>query len=99
MENAISTLARSFLILAGNQDNHKSLDGIRISAGFHHCSWASEKSTYKLYRILVPSFLNGSSSFVQVTRTAIKARLGLNFDQIGHLTAELAAFERLEKFL
>ena len=38
-----------------------------------------------------PSFLNGSSSFLQVTKSAITSRMSLNFEQIGHLTAESAA--------
>ena len=45
-----------------------------------------------------PSFLIGSSSFLQVTRTIIKSRISLNFGQIGPQTAELAALEHLEKF-
>ena len=46
-----------------------------------------------------PSFLIGSSSFLQVTRTTIKSRMGLKFGQIRHWTVELAALERLEKSL
>ena len=45
---------------------------------------------------LVPSFLNGSSSFLQVTRATIKAWLSLNFCQIQQLTIELAALECLK---
>ena len=45
---------------------------------------------------LVPSFLNGSSSFLQVTRTTIKAWMTLLFCQILQLTTELAAFEYLK---
>ena len=41
---------------------------------------------------LVPSFLYGSSSFLQVTR-AIKAWMCLNFGKIPSLTSELAALE------
>ena len=44
---------------------------------------------------LVPSFLNGSS-FLQVTRPFIKARMSLNFGKIPSLTSELAALERLK---
>ena len=40
---------------------------------------------------LVPSFLNGSSSFLQVTRTTVKAWMTYNFCQIQQLTTELAA--------
>ena len=43
---------------------------------------------------LVPSFLDGSSSFLQITRPTIKAWMGLNFGKIQSLTSELAAIER-----
>ena len=43
---------------------------------------------------LEPSFLDGSSSFLQITRPTIKARLSLNFGKIPSLTLELAALER-----
>ena len=46
---------------------------------------------------LAPSFLIGSSSYLQVTRTSITSRTSSNFGQIGPRTAELAALERLEK--
>ena len=45
---------------------------------------------------LVPSFSNGSSSFLQVIRSAIKAWMGLNFSKMPSLTSELAALERLK---
>ena len=45
---------------------------------------------------LVPSFLDGSSSVLQVTRITIKARTSLNFGKIPSLTLELAALERLK---
>ena len=40
---------------------------------------------------LAPSFLTGSSSYLQVTRTSIISRTSLKFGQIGPRTAELAA--------
>ena len=43
---------------------------------------------------LVPSFLDGSSSFLQITRATIKARISLNLGKIPSLTSELAALER-----
>ena len=46
---------------------------------------------------LAPSFLIGSSSYLQATRTFITSRTSLKFGQIGPRTAELAALERLEK--
>ena len=45
---------------------------------------------------LVHSLLNGSSSFLQVTRTAIKAWMTLLFCQIKQLTTELPALECLK---
>ena len=42
---------------------------------------------------LVPSFLDGSSSFLQITRQAIKSGIRLNFGKIPSLTSELAALE------
>ena len=45
---------------------------------------------------LAISFLIGSSSFLQVTRTIIKIWMGLNFGQIQQQTTELAALERLK---
>ena len=44
---------------------------------------------------LVLSFLIESYSFLQVTRTIIKACMSLNFCQIPSSTTELAALERL----
>ena len=46
---------------------------------------------------LAPSFLIGSSSFLQVTRTTIKAWMSLNLGRIPPLTSELVALERLKK--
>ena len=45
---------------------------------------------------LVPSFLVGFPSFLQVTRPTIKARMSLNFGKIPSLTFEVAALERLK---
>ena len=45
---------------------------------------------------LEPSFLDESSSFLQVTRTTIKARMSLNFVKIPSLATELAALEHLK---
>ena len=46
---------------------------------------------------LVHSFSNGSSLYLQVTRTIIKAWIGLNFGKIPSLTSELAALEASKK--
>ena len=43
---------------------------------------------------LVPSFLDESSSFLQITRPTNKAWMSLNFGKIQSLTWELAALER-----
>ena len=43
---------------------------------------------------LVRSFLDGSSSILQVTRPTIKAQMSLNFGKIPSLNSELAALER-----
>ena len=45
---------------------------------------------------LVPLFSNGSSSFSQVTRSAIKAWMGLNFGKIPSQTSEVAALKRVK---
>ena len=46
---------------------------------------------------LVPLFLDGSSSFLQITRPTIKARMSLNFGLIPSLTLELAPIECQKK--
>ena len=45
---------------------------------------------------LAPSFLFGSSSFLEVTKTSIISQMSSNLDQIRHLTAELSALECLK---
>ena len=45
---------------------------------------------------LVPSFSDGSSLFLHVTRSTIKAWMGLNFGKIPSLTSELAALKRVK---
>ena len=61
------------------------------------CPCASEKLLYNVVSTLAPSFLIGSSSYLQVTRTSITSRTSSKFGQIGPRTVELAALERLEK--
>ena len=59
----------------------------------------SESSAYKgnnIVTTLVQSFLDGSSSFLQVTSPTIKAWMSLNFGKIPSLTSELAALVRLK---
>ena len=43
-------------------------------------------------------FLIGSFLYLQVTRTCIKSRTSSNFGQVGPMTTELAALERLKNF-
>ena len=57
----------------------------------------SEKLLYNVVSTLAPSFLIGSSSYLQVTRISITSRTSPKFGQIGPRTAEVAALERLEK--
>ena len=45
---------------------------------------------------LVPSFSNGSSLFLQVTRSVIKAWMGLNLGKIPSQTLESAALEHVK---
>ena len=52
---------------------------------------------YNIVSTLMPSFLIGSSSFLQVKRTTIISRTSLNFGQIRPRTVELAALECLKK--
>ena len=48
---------------------------------------------------LEPSFLDGSSSSLQITRPTIKARMSLNFGKFPSLTSELAALNGSEKLM
>ena len=57
-----------------------------------------KKMSYNFVSTLAPSFLIGSSLYLQVTRTSIIPQTILNFSQIRLRTAELAALERLKKF-
>ena len=50
-----------------------------------------KKSMYNVVNTLAPSFLIGSSLFLQVRRTTILSRTSSNFSQIRPRTAELAA--------
>ena len=66
-------------------DSYKFLDGFEIQQD-RNCLEKSHR--------LVRSFLDGSSSFVQVTRTTIKAWMSLKFSQSPSPTTEIDAFER-----
>ena len=52
-----------------------------------------------LLTTVVPLFLIGSSSFLQITRTTIKSLIGSKLCQNRPLAAELAALESQENFL
>ena len=88
---------------AGYEDNYKCLDGFKFrqnsTADFRvSCPWASEKKTrYNLVSTLASQFLIGSSSFLQVWRTAIISRTISKYGRIWPRTAELATLERLKK--
>ena len=53
------------------------------------CPYTSEKLMYNVVNTLAPLYLIGSSSFLQLRKTAIKSWTSLKFDQIGLWTAEL----------
>ena len=55
-----------------------------------------KNSIFSVVATLAPSFLFGSSLFLEVTRTFITSRMSSNFDQIRPLTAELSALECLK---
>ena len=89
-----------FIILAGNKDSHKGLDEFEFQLESTKdcgvtCPWASEKYMYNLVSTLVPSFLIGSSSYWQVTRTTVISQTSLNYGQIRPRTAELAVIQRI----
>ena len=52
---------------------------------------------YNVVKTLALSFLIGSSSVLQVTRTTIKSRTSSKFGPVGLRTADLPALERLGK--
>ena len=102
-ENSSSFIFDSIiLILVGNEDMHESLDAFKFQPDTTTdsrviCPCGSEKLIYNVVNTLAPSFLIGSSSFLQVTRTTIKSWTSSKFDQIRPWTAELAALEGLGK--
>ena len=95
-----------FFIFAGKQDSYKILDEFKFrpdstpdcEVSCHECL-KKIPLTYNgenLVSTLEPSFLIGSSSFLQVIKTTIKAWMHLNFSGIPTLTADLAAHEFLK---
>ena len=82
------------------EDNYKSLDEFEfwLDSSMNwgvSCPRVCEKSMYNLVSTLAPSFLIGSSSFLQIRRTTIISRTSLNFGTIQPRTAELAVLEHL----
>ena len=109
MNNVVTTLAPSFLICSSlflqvTRTTIKSRMGSkfgRTRQGTYELAALErlEKSplTYNgrnVVTTLEPSVLEGSSSFLQISRPTIKAWMGLNFGKIPSLTSELAALER-----
>ena len=91
------------MILAGNKDNYIVLNEFKFRPDLttHTAELAAlerlKKIPYLLSGDLVstlePAFLIGSFSFLQVTRTTIKACMSSDFSGIPSLTSELAALE------
>ena len=63
------------------------------------CPLASEKLMNNVVTSLAPSFLIGSSSFLQATSKSIISWMGLKFSRIGQGAYELPALECLKKSL
>ena len=88
-------------MLAGKEDMHERLDEFKFQPDTTTNSRVicprAKKLLHNVVKSLAPSFLIGSSSFLQVTRTTIKSWKSSKFDQILPLTAELPALERQEK--
>ena len=107
----MTTLAPSFLMCSSlflqvTRTTIKSRMGSkfsRIGSGTYELAALErlEKSPYtyngrNVVTTLVPSFLDGSSSFLQITRPTIKAWMGLNFVKIPSHILELAPLEHLK---
>ena len=104
--NLVNTLATSFLNRSSSflQVTRTCMKAwmSSISARYHPntrviCPCASEKLMYNVVSTLAPSFLIGSSSYLQVMRTSITSRTSSKFGQFGPRTAELAALDLLKK--
>ena len=92
-------LDRIHFILAGNDDIHESLDDFEIwpdpTTGSHGNikGYNGKKVCHFFSAVFIRSF-----SYLQVMMTCMRARRSVHFCQIGKLTAELAALERVKKF-
>ena len=111
-ENLVSTLAPSFLIgsssyLQGTRTSIISRTSLNFSQiRLRTAELAALQRLENSHRLimgenlvstLAPSFLIGSSSFLQVMRTTLKAWMSSNFGRIPSLTSEFATLERLIK--
>ena len=67
-----------------------------LTAELHVSALDCVKSQFSVEATLAPSFLFGSSLFLEVTRTFITSRMSTNFDQMRPVTAELSALECLK---
>ena len=94
------------IIIKFHQKHHS--DGVLAALGFgpDRISTLVSMATDSSHRVimgenlvttLAPSFLIGSSLFLQVIRTTIKSWMGLKLGSIRQRTYELAALEHLEK--
>ena len=110
-ENFVNSLAPSFLIRSSSflQASRTTIISLTSSKFGQIRPWTAELAalerlekypyTYKgenVVNTLAPSFLSGSSSFLQVIRTTISVRMNSKFGQIRLQTAELAALELLK---
>ena len=113
-ENLVSTLAASFLIGSSSylQVTRTSIIS-QTSSNFDQIQPRTAelaaleplKNSHRLIMgenpvsTLAPSFLIGSSSFLQVRRTTIKAWMSSKLGRIPTLTSELCALERLKNVI
>ena len=110
-ENVVNTLAPSFLIgsssylqvtrISITSQTSLKLGQIRTRTAELPALECLEKSPYtynerNFVKTLAPSFFIRSTSFLQVTRTCMKAWMSLNSDQIPPPTLELSALARLK---
>ena len=114
MYNVVNTLAPSFLIESSSflQVTRTTKKSRTISKFGQILPWTAElaalerlKKSPKTYNgrnivnTLTPLFLMGTSSFLQETRTCIKAWMSSNLNQIRPLTMELPALVRASEKL
>ena len=112
MYNVVNTLEPSFLIGSSSflQVTRTNIKSWMILKFGQIRPWTAELAALELLKkspyfyhgrnvvtTLAPSFLIGTSSFLQVTRTAIKSRMSSKLSQIQPLTAELDALDQLKK--